>query len=200
VGFLVAVGEADVGKVDVERHAWREHAVGRGQRGGKRLRRGEAAVASRVQMREVEHRSRPLESAADLDHIVERAELPYPSHHLDTERDGATLGCQTLSEFPELDDHGVNRLGVFAAEQEAGMDHDRRCAACHGDPGGVVEHPDRHVVLAPAVLGVAQEGGQGSVDRERNAGAASELSQAMGVAPVHPETVAEIDLGRVITS
>ena len=127
----------------MERHARCEHAVGRGERGCERLGREEAAVAGGVQVGEVEHRSDPLEPAADRDHIVERAQLTHASHHLDAERDGARLCEQALPQLAELSDHSADRLGAPAAEQEAGMDHNRRRAAGHCDPGGVVERRRR---------------------------------------------------------
>jgi hypothetical protein len=64
----------------------------------------------------------------------------------------------------------------------------------------VVEYSDRHVILAAAVLGMPEERGQGSVDGERDSGLVSERSQAVRVVPVHPEAVAEVDLGRVIAA
>ena len=124
----------------------------------------------------------------------------HPPHHLDAKRDAATLCLKARSQLGELDDHRVARLAAFASEQKSGVDHDRCRTARHGDPGGVVEHPDRHVMLAPAVLGVTRERGEGGVDRERDAGFAGERAEAMGVVPVHPEAVAKVDLSRVVTA
>jgi hypothetical protein len=55
-------------------------------------------------------------------------------------------------------------------------------------------------MLAPAVLDMAEKRGQRSVDRERNAGIASEYSEATGVGPIHPESIAEVDLTCVIAA
>ncbi len=61
------------------------------------------------------------------------------------------------------------------------------------DPGRVVEHPDRHVQLLPA-LGVAHEAGDRRVDGEDDAGVPAESAEALGPLVVHPELALEVDL------
>src|SRR5207249_10335262 len=87
-----------------------------------------------------------------------------------------------------------------AAEKAAGMDHDRRSAAGLGKPRRVVEHADRHLMLAASTLDVTHEAGEWRVDRETDRGLASDLAQTPGEIPVHPETIAEVDLARVIAA
>ena len=78
------------------------------------------------------------------------------------------------------------------------MDHDRCRAARLGKARRVVQHPDRHLMLAASALDVAHEAGEWSVDRETDRGLASHLAQTPSEIPVHPETIAEVDLARVI--
>jgi hypothetical protein len=61
----------------------------------------------------------------------------------------------------------------------------------------MVQHPDRHLVLPASALDVTQKRGERRVDRETDRGLASELAEVPGEVPVHPETVAEVDLTRV---
>ena len=62
----------------------------------------EGAVARRVHVREVDHRSHPPCAAADLDAVVERAEVADPAHHLDAERHRTALALQALPHDCEL--------------------------------------------------------------------------------------------------
>src|SRR5262249_30968300 len=140
---------------------WRpgcKHGVRRGECRHKGVGASEATIACRVHVTEVDHWPDPIKPAADGQNIVEAAHLLHPAHHLDAEWDGAALCRQTLPQLGELDDHGVDRLLAIAPEQEAGMHYDRRGTARHSNAGRVVEHPDRHVMLAPARLRVTEEG------------------------------------------
>jgi len=80
------------------------------------------------------------------------------------------------------------------------MDHDRRRATRLGKARGVVQHPDRHLMLAAAALDVTHEAGERRVDRETDRGLASDLAQTSSEVPVHPEPIAEVDLARVISA
>jgi hypothetical protein len=64
----------------------------------------------------------------------------------------------------------------------------------------VVQHPDRHLMLAAAALDMTHKAGEWSVDREADRGLAGDLTQTPGEVPVHPETIAEVDLTRVIAA
>jgi hypothetical protein len=76
------------------------------------------------------------------------------AHHLDPERDEAAFGLKALAKFSELFDDGADRRFARAAEEEARMDHDWRRAARLGKASRVVQHPDRHLMLAAAALEV----------------------------------------------
>ena len=80
------------------------------------------------------------------------------------------------------------------------MDHHRCGAACLGDARRMVEHPDRHLVLAAVRLDVTQKGGQRRVNRQADSRLASGLAQAPGEVPVHPEPIAEVDLARLVAT
>ena len=80
------------------------------------------------------------------------------------------------------------------------MDHDRRRAARLGKARRVVQHPDRHLVLAASALDVPHEAGERRVDRETDRGLASDLAQTPSEIPVHPETIAEVDLTGVVAA
>ena len=73
------------------------------------------------------------------------------------------------------------------------MEDDRLGARCQSDPGRMVEHPDRHPVLAVA-LDVAHEAGDRRVHRERDPAPPRELAELLGPGVVHPEAALEIDL------
>ena len=81
----------------------------------------------------------------------------------------AVLRLEPLAQVAELVDDVGDRLLALAAEQEAGMEDDQPRAARLGDPGRVVEHPERHLELL-AALGVAHERGERRVHRERDVG------------------------------
>ena len=96
---------------------------------------------------------------------------------------------------PSCSHHRVDRLLARPAEQEAGVEDDDLGAGRLRDPGRVVEHPDRHVQLLPA-LGVAHEAGDRRVHRERDVRLARQLAEALGELVVHPEAALEVDLAR----
>ena len=64
----------------------------------------------------------------------------------------------------------------------------------------MVEHPDRHLVLAAPALDVTEKGGERRVDGEADCRLASDVAQTPGKVPVHPEPIAEVDLARVIAA
>ena len=136
----------------MERRARLEHLVGGLEPVGEGLDVREVAVAGRVHVSEVEHGAHPAEPARDLEHVVERSRNrgpgPSPRSPNGTAR---TFGLEPLAQIPELFGDGVDRDLARAAEQEAGVEDDELGARGHRDPGGVVEHPDRHVELLAAV-------------------------------------------------
>ena len=109
----------------------------------------------------------------------------------------AVLLLEPLAQLAELRDDVVERVVALAAEQEARVEDDDLGAAGLAMPGGVVEHPERHVELL-AALDVADEAGERRVHGERDSGLARELAEALGPGVVHPEAALEVDLaGRV---
>ena len=72
------------------------------ERLAKPVRLEEGAVARGVHVREVDHRSHPARAAADLDAVLERAEIAHAAHHLDPERHGAALPLEPLAHEREL--------------------------------------------------------------------------------------------------
>ena len=131
-----------------------------------------------MHVREVEDGADPAEPRGDEEHVVERADLADASHHLDAERNGASLRLEPRAQLAELLADGLERLLARAAEEEAGMEDDHLRAARGRDPGRVVEHPDRHVELL-AALRVSHEAGERRVHGEDDpARAASSPSRA----------------------
>src|SRR5581483_8218006 len=117
----------------------------------------------------------------------------------DAEGHRAALALQPLAELSELLDDGGERLLARPAEQEAGMDHDQLGAARDRDPGGVVEHPDRHPVLLVA-LDVAEEPRQRRVHGQDDPGVAGDLAEPLGPRVVHPEAALEVDLAGAVAA
>ena len=144
-------------------------------------------------MGEVEHGADPAEAARDLDDVVGRAEVAHAAHHLDPERHRAILSLEPLAQLAELLDDRVDRLLARAAEQKAGMEDDELGAGRLGDPGGVVEHADRHVQLL-AALGMAHEAGDRRVHGEDDVVVARQLAEPGGEVVVHPEPHGKVDL------
>jgi len=179
--------------VDVERRAALQHVVGGFERGGERFDVREGAVARRMHVGEVEHRPDPAEPPGDLEHVVEAADLADAAHHLDAEGHGAALALKPFSQLGELLADRPDRGRARAAEQEAGMEDDRLGAGGLGDPGRVVEHPDRHALLLVA-LDVAHEAGDRRVDGEGDLRLARSLAELGGPVVVHPEAALEVDL------
>jgi hypothetical protein len=97
------------------------------------------------------------------------------------------------AQLAQLLDHRSDRVSPVAAEQEAGVEDDRRGAARARHAGRVIEHADRHPQLL-AALGVADEGRDRRVDRERDIRLPPKRAKAAGVVPVHPEAAREVDL------
>jgi hypothetical protein len=152
-----------------------------------------AAVGDRVEVGEVDHRPHPRDARRDRDHVLEAAQLAHTTHHLDAERDVAPLRREPLPQLAELVDDRGDRGIALPAEQEARMEDDRRGAARAREPGRVIEHPDGHPQLL-AALGVADEGRDRRVDRERDIRLPPKRAKAAGVVPVHPEAAREVDL------
>src|SRR5947207_4374113 len=170
--------------MNVERHVRRQSAVDRLEYRGKTFDSSERAVARRMQVREIGNGAHPVELARDGEHVVESPELLHAAHHLDPERDEAALGLKALAQFAELLDDRVDGWFARAAEEEAGMDHDGRRAAGLGEARRVVQHPDRHLMLAAAALDMTHKPGERRVDRETDRGLASDLAQTPSEVPV----------------
>ena len=136
---LVSIGEGDVGEVDVERRVLVEDRVRRGKRLGERSDVEELPVARRMHVGEIEHRTDPVDATRDLDHVVERAEIPNAAHHLDAERDGAFLLLEALSQCPELLDDRVDRVLSCTSEQEARVEDHELGTGGSRDPRASVE-------------------------------------------------------------
>ena len=90
----------------------------------KRLGLEKRAVARRVHVREVDDRPHPAGAAADLDAVLERAEVPHATHHLDPERHRTVLALEPLADDRKLLDDRVDR--VLAAACRAGSPDGRR--------------------------------------------------------------------------
>src|SRR5205823_8189415 len=90
------------------------------------------------------------------------------------------------------------RLLVPASEEEARMEHDELRAAGLGEARRMVEHPERHLeLLAP--VGMAHEGGEWGVHRERDVcGGRGGAEQRSGLV-VEPEAADESDLAGPVT-
>ena len=130
------------------------------------------AVARRVHVREVENRPDEVDLRRDREHVVDRAEVAHPAHHLDAERNESVFRFEPLAQVAELVDDVGDRLLSLPPEQEAGMEDDQPRAAGLGQPGGVVEHAERHLELLAAV-GMAHEGGERRVHGEATSAAAA---------------------------
>ncbi len=148
----------------------------------------ERAVGRGVHVREVEHRLDEVDARRDLAHVVDRTEVAHAAHHLDAERDEPILLLEPRAQLAELLDDRVDRVLARPVEQEAGVEHDHLGARRLRDPGRVVEHPERHVQLLPA-LGVTHEAGDRRVERKRDAvgrGELAELGRRVVVVPELP--------------
>src|SRR5207244_289936 len=171
----------------------RHDGVGGGEGLRERLDGRERPVGGCVHVREVEDRADPAAAARDLDDVLGAPEVADAAHHLDPERHRAVLLLQPCPEFAELLADVVDRLLAREAEQEARVENDYLGARGLGDPSRVVEHPDGHVELLPA-LRVAHEPGDWRVDGERNPVLAGELAEPSREVVVHPELALEVDL------
>ena len=124
-------------------------------------------------------------------------EVAHAAHHLDAERDEPVLRLEPLAEVAELVDDVRDRLLPLAAEQEAGMEDDQLRAARLREPGGVVEHPERHLELLAAV-GVAHERRERRVDGERDVGRGGGFAEQRRGVVVEPEAAGEAELARAV--
>ena len=194
---LVAVRVLDVAEVDVERRARLEHRVRRGERVRETVGLEELAVARRVHVREVEDGADEVDRAGDRDDVVDRPEVADAAHHLDAERDEPVLRLEPLAEVAELVDDVGDRVVALAAEEEAGMEDDQLRAARLREPGGVVEHPERHLELLAAV-GVAHERRERRVDGERDVGRGGGFAEERRGVVVEPEAAGEAELARAV--
>src|SRR5581483_1198222 len=79
------------------------------------------------------------------------------------------------------------------------MEDDELGLAGDCDPGGVVEHADRHPLLLVA-LHVAEEGRDRRVHRQDDARVARDLAEPLRPGVVHPEPALEVDLARRVAS
>ena len=157
----------DVAEVDVERCARLDHLVGRLERRGKGVDIGVRAVARRVHVREVEHRPDEVHLRGDREDVVQRSEVAHAPHHLDPERDEPVLRLEPRAQVAELVDDVGDRPLALPAEEEPGMEDDELRAGRLREPGGVIEHPERHLeLLLP--LDVAHERGERRVHGEQD--------------------------------
>src|SRR4029077_8968031 len=79
------------------------------------------------------------------------------------------------------------------AREEAGVEDDEFGSCRLRDPGGVVEHADRHSLLLVA-LDVTHEPRDRCVDGEHDPRLAGQVTEALGPGIVHPEFALEVDL------
>jgi hypothetical protein len=151
-----------------------------------------------MHVREVDHRAHPAGPAADLDAVLERAEVADAAHHLDPEGGAAVLPEEPLAHECELLDDGVDRVLSAAAEEEARVEDDDLRAARRGDPGAPVERAEGRRPLAAARLEVADPAEERRVHRQRDVVLSRQLAEALGPGVVHPEPRLEVDLARVV--
>ena len=183
--------------MDVERRARLEHRVGRGERVRERVGLEERAVARRVHVREVEDGPDEVDRAGDRDDVVDRPEVADAPHHLDAERDEPVLRLEPFAEVAELVDDVGDRVLALAAEEEAGVEDDQLRAARLREPGGVVEHPERHLELLAAV-GMTHERRERRVNRERDVGGGRGFAEERRGVVVEPEAAGEAELARAV--
>ena len=145
-----------------------EHVVDRLERLREEARLEVRAVARRVHVGEVEHRSHPAGARRDLDDVVERAEVADAAHHLDAERHGASLPSSRSRSVPSCSTTRCDRVLALAAEEEAGVEDDDLGAAGGGDAGAAVERADGRGELAAARLEVPHEAEERRVHGERD--------------------------------
>ena len=155
----------------------------------------ERAVGDRMQVREVDHGTDPVEACGEPEDVLRGAELPNTAHHLDSERDRSPLGHEPLAELGELLRHGLERLLPRPSEQEPRVDDDDLGAAGHRDAGRVVEHPRRPLVLH-VPLEMAEKGWNRGVHRERDLPGRRQPAELLRPVLVHPEAAREVDLAR----
>ena len=189
---LVSVCVGDVGEVDVERRSRLEDGVHALERRGERVDVGESSVGGRVHVCEVDHRPHPREPFRDMDDVVERAELVDASHHLEPEHDRAALLLEPLAQHDQPGNHVVEGLLAIAAKPEAGMDDDELCSCGRRDPGAPVQRAER--LLRLLLVGMAGEGEERRVHRERDLVLTGDLREPLGPRVVHPEPALEVEL------
>src|SRR5207248_2536961 len=119
-----------------------------------------------------------------LEHVVCSPELPDATHYLDPERNGPALLLQPPAEPAELLDDRLDRVRACSSEQESWVEDDELGAARLRDAGRVVEHPDRHIELLPAVR-VPHEPGDRRVNGENDPGVTGKLAEPRGPRIVH---------------
>ena len=137
-------------------------------------------------MREVEHRLDEVDTRRDLAHVVDRTEVAHASHHLDAERDEPLLLLEPRAQLTQLLDDRVDRVLARPVEQETGMEHNDLGARGLCDAGRMVEHPECHVQLLPA-LGVPHEACDRRVERKRDPVGRGELAELGRRVVVVPE-------------
>ena len=142
---------------------------------------------------EVEHRPHEVDRRRNREHVVERPEVAHAAHHLDAERDEAVLRLEPLAQVAELVDDVGDGPRPLASEQEPGMEDDELRTDGLGEARRVVEHPQRHLELLAAV-GMAHEGSERGMHRERDVRADGSFPEQRGRLVVEPEAAHEPDL------
>jgi hypothetical protein len=145
---------------------------------------------------EVEDRANPAGALGDLDDVVDRAEVPDATHHLDPEGHGSIFAFQSLTERAELLDNRVDRICTTSSQKETGVEDHELGAACCSDACAPVEGSDGRRELAPTGFEMAHESEERRMHGQRDVVCASELSELLRERIVHPEPALEIDLAR----
>ena len=193
---LVAVRELDVGEVDVERRA-RPRAPRRPCAAPRRTARPSRNAPSEVACMWAKSSTGRTQSSRDA---ISTTSSTEPSSRT---RPITSIPNGTARSFPSSRSRSSPSCSTTESiassrvrpSRKPGMEDDDLGAGGLGDPGRVVEHPDRHVQLL-AALGVAHEAGDRRVHRERDVVLPRELAEALGELVVHPEPSLEVDLAR----
>ncbi len=110
----------------------------------------------------------------------------------------AVLLLEPLAQDLEPRDDVVERLLALAAEPEAGVDDDELRSCGGRDPGAPVERAEG--LLCLLLVGMAREGEERRVHRERDLVLLSDLRESLRPRVVHPEPALEVELAGGVTA